>query len=127
MTRLGDSKTDGSSVVAQLARVVAGVGLLLVLRVVLRGVLELLDGLAKALREPRELRAAEALLARFGFRPFSYDPRTRFLRPLTATREGRDDTIYVRDPEGLSRRLAASKQATASSGESAGRSTMNAP
>ncbi len=52
-----------------------------------------------------EMRSIESLLDRFGFRPFSYDPRRRSLHPLTTSREGRDDTIYVRDPERLAARL----------------------
>jgi len=59
-----------------------------------------------------EVRNAEELLARFGFHPFSYDPGTRVLRPLTGTRDGRDDTIYVRDPEGVGRRLASAPPVT---------------
>jgi len=51
------------------------------------------------------VRDVEGMLARFGFRPVSYDPERRFLRPLTKELEGRDDTIYVRDPESIAARL----------------------
>lgn len=54
-----------------------------------------------------EMRATEASLERFGFRPFSYDPRARILRPLTELQQGRSDTIYVRDPDALADRLRA--------------------
>jgi len=59
-----------------------------------------------------EVRDIEALLARFGFHPFRYDPKARLLSPLTHPREGRDDTIYVRSPEALASRLSSAPPVT---------------
>lgn len=57
-------------------------------------------------RNLAEVREIEGMLARFGFRPFSYDPERRSLTPVTKDLEGRDDTIYVRDLESIKARLA---------------------
>jgi len=52
-----------------------------------------------------EMRAVEKLLEEFGFRPFSYDPSGRRLKPLLELNEGRQDTIYARDDAPLRERL----------------------
>ena len=43
-----------------------------------------------------DLREAEALLAKHGFVPCSYDPVPRILKPLRSIHEGGQDTIYAR-------------------------------
>lgn len=55
--------------------------------------------------EASELRRVEAILAGYGFTPHRYDPVARTLRALVTQAEGRQDTIYVRDPAALAERL----------------------
>lgn len=56
-----------------------------------------------------EMRKIEAVLAKHGFRPFSYDPRKRVLTELRNLKEGRQDTIYARNDAKLRERLASAE------------------
>jgi len=48
---------------------------------------------------------AEAILRGFGFVPMAYHPWTRELTPLLNPYDGKQNTIYVRNPDSLSRSL----------------------
>jgi FkbM family methyltransferase len=52
-----------------------------------------------------EIQRVEAILAGHGFKPYRYEPVGRTLRPLLKPADGRQDTIYVRDPSVILERL----------------------